>query len=91
MQVVPTEYRYLSKEVLPTNQFSVNEYFVPMKPNDKSWPGTISSRIKVPLLHSMHYIDKVSFPLMIQLYTSCTISLLSLSQLKKKDAVFFIF
>ncbi|KAF3321642.1 endoplasmic reticulum-Golgi intermediate compartment protein 3 [Carex littledalei] len=39
IKVVPTEYRYLSKEVLPTNQFSVNEYFVPMKPNDRSWPA----------------------------------------------------
>jgi endoplasmic reticulum-Golgi intermediate compartment protein 3 len=49
VQVVPTEYRYLSKEVLPTNQFSVNEYFVPMKQNDKSWPGTIPSRVKLQL------------------------------------------
>ena len=38
-QVVPTEYRYLSKRVLPTNQFSVTEYFVPIKPTDRSWPG----------------------------------------------------
>jgi hypothetical protein len=39
MQVVPTEYRYLSKKVLPTNQFSVTEYFVPIRPTDRSWPG----------------------------------------------------
>ncbi|KAG8098410.1 hypothetical protein GUJ93_ZPchr0013g37271 [Zizania palustris] len=29
-KIVPTEYRYLSKQVLPTNQFSVTEYFVPI-------------------------------------------------------------
>lgn len=39
MQIVPTEYRYLSKEVLPTNQFSVTEYFSPMKEFDRTWPG----------------------------------------------------
>ncbi|KAJ3670014.1 hypothetical protein LUZ60_010338 [Juncus effusus] len=39
IKIVPTEYRYLSKEVLPTNQFSVNEYFMPMKQNDKTWPA----------------------------------------------------
>jgi len=39
VQVVPTEYRYLSKEVLPTNQFSVTEYFVPIRESDRAWPG----------------------------------------------------
>lgn len=39
MQIVPTEYRYLSKEVLPTNQFSVTEYYVPIRVTDRSWPG----------------------------------------------------
>lgn len=39
MQVVPTEYRYISKEVLPTNQFSVTEYFSPMNEYDRTWPG----------------------------------------------------
>jgi hypothetical protein len=39
MQVVPTEYRYLSKKVLPTNQFSVTEYFLPIRPTDGAWPG----------------------------------------------------
>lgn len=40
MQIVPTEYRYLSKQVLPTNQFSVTEYFVPKRATDRSaWPG----------------------------------------------------
>ena len=38
-QVVPTEYRYISKEVLPTNQFSVTEYFSPMNEFDRTWPG----------------------------------------------------
>ncbi|XP_074557529.1 uncharacterized protein LOC141813460 [Curcuma longa] len=39
IKIVPTEYRYLSKEVLPTNQFSVTEYFVPMRDFDRSWPA----------------------------------------------------
>ncbi|KAF8408768.1 hypothetical protein HHK36_004837 [Tetracentron sinense] len=39
IKIVPTEYRYLSKEVLPTNQFSVTEYFVPMNEFDRTWPA----------------------------------------------------
>jgi hypothetical protein len=39
IQVVPTEYKYLSKKVLPTNQFSVTEYFLPIRPTDRAWPG----------------------------------------------------
>lgn len=39
MQVVPTEYRYISKEVLPTNQFSVSEYYSPINQFDRIWPG----------------------------------------------------
>uniref|UniRef100_A0A453LZS1 Uncharacterized protein n=1 Tax=Aegilops tauschii subsp. strangulata TaxID=200361 RepID=A0A453LZS1_AEGTS len=27
--------------VLPTNQFSVTEYFVPIRPTDRSWPGRL--------------------------------------------------
>eukprot|EP00253_Pinus_taeda_P012246 PITA_12246 len=40
-KIVPTEYRYLSKEVLPKNQFSITEYFVAMKDSDWSWPGML--------------------------------------------------
>ncbi|KAI7732290.1 hypothetical protein M8C21_028003, partial [Ambrosia artemisiifolia] len=36
--IVPTEYKYISKEVLPTNQFSVTEYFSPMNEHDRRWP-----------------------------------------------------
>lgn len=39
IKIVPTEYKYLSKDVLPTNQFSVTEYFVPMKDSDRTWPA----------------------------------------------------
>lgn len=39
MKIVPTEYRYISKEVLPTNQFSVTEYFSPMNEFDRTWPA----------------------------------------------------
>lgn len=41
VQVVPTEYNYLSKEILPTNQFSVTEYFSPMHEFDRTWPGLL--------------------------------------------------
>ncbi|XP_057475872.1 uncharacterized protein LOC130763864 isoform X2 [Actinidia eriantha] len=37
IKIVPTEYRYLSKEVLPTNQFSVTEYY--STANDRTWPA----------------------------------------------------
>ncbi|XP_031396430.1 endoplasmic reticulum-Golgi intermediate compartment protein 3 [Punica granatum] len=39
IKIVPTEYRYISKEVLPTNQFSVTEYFSHMNEYDRSWPA----------------------------------------------------
>uniref|UniRef100_A0A803LRQ7 Endoplasmic reticulum-Golgi intermediate compartment protein 3 n=1 Tax=Chenopodium quinoa TaxID=63459 RepID=A0A803LRQ7_CHEQI len=39
IKIVPTEYRYTSKDVLPTNQFSVTEYFSPMKDFDRTWPA----------------------------------------------------
>ncbi|XP_076891038.1 uncharacterized protein LOC143542306 [Bidens hawaiensis] len=39
IKIVPTEYKYLSKEVLPTNQFSVTEYFSPMNEYDRTWPA----------------------------------------------------
>ncbi|KAJ8445681.1 hypothetical protein Cgig2_007157 [Carnegiea gigantea] len=41
IKIVPTEYRYISKEVLPTNQFSVTEYFSPMNEFDRTWPGML--------------------------------------------------
>ncbi|KAL5731624.1 hypothetical protein ACHQM5_004333 [Ranunculus cassubicifolius] len=39
IKIVPTEYKYISKDVLPTNQFSVTEYFVPMTEFDRTWPA----------------------------------------------------
>lgn len=36
---MPTEYHFLSGEVMPTNQFSVTEYYQKMKPTDRSYPG----------------------------------------------------
>nr|ACU19028.1 unknown [Glycine max] len=39
IKVVPTEYRYISKEVLPTNQFSVSEYYSPINQFDRTWPA----------------------------------------------------
>ncbi|KAG8369170.1 hypothetical protein BUALT_Bualt15G0123400 [Buddleja alternifolia] len=39
IKIVPTEYKYISKEVLPTNQFSVTEYFSPINEFDRTWPA----------------------------------------------------
>ncbi|XP_051126626.1 uncharacterized protein LOC127248367 [Andrographis paniculata] len=39
IKIVPTEYKYISKEVLPTNQFSVTEYFSPIDESGKAWPA----------------------------------------------------
>ncbi|KAL9252056.1 Endoplasmic reticulum-Golgi intermediate compartment protein 3-like protein [Drosera capensis] len=39
IKIVPTEYRYVLKEVLLTNQFSVTEYFSPMHEFDRAWPA----------------------------------------------------
>ena len=39
LQIVPTEYRYLSKDILTTNQYSVTEYYTPMNEFDRTWPG----------------------------------------------------
>ncbi|KAI7979838.1 Endoplasmic reticulum-Golgi intermediate compartment protein 3 [Camellia lanceoleosa] len=41
IKIVPTEYGYLSKEVLPTNQFSVTEYYSPINEYDRTWPGLV--------------------------------------------------
>lgn len=47
-QVVPTEYRYLSKDVLSTNQYSVTEYYTPMNEFDRTWPGW-SNKLSFPI------------------------------------------
>ncbi|XP_051150130.1 uncharacterized protein LOC127264676 [Andrographis paniculata] len=39
IKIVPTQYKYISKNVLPTNQFSVNEYFSPINEFDRAWPA----------------------------------------------------
>ncbi|KAL6642859.1 hypothetical protein ACP70R_021040 [Stipagrostis hirtigluma subsp. patula] len=67
IKVVPTEYRYLSKQVLPTNQFSVTEYFVPIKPTDRSWPAVyflydlspITVTIKEERRNFLHFITRL--------------------------------
>lgn len=42
-QIVPTEYHHLHGEIMPTNQFSVTEYFQRTKPSDQAYPGLFSS------------------------------------------------
>ncbi|KAL0815993.1 hypothetical protein Bca101_072437 [Brassica carinata] len=39
LQIVPTEYRYLSKDILTTNQYSLTEYYTPMNAFDRTWPA----------------------------------------------------
>ncbi|KAF9588950.1 hypothetical protein IFM89_017629 [Coptis chinensis] len=67
IKIVPTEYRYLSKEVLPTNQFSVTEYFVPMTEFDRTWPAVyflydlspITVTIKEEHRSFLHFITRL--------------------------------
>ncbi|PON36242.1 Endoplasmic reticulum vesicle transporter, C-terminal [Parasponia andersonii] len=67
IKIVPTEYRYIWKEVLPTNQFSVTEYFSPMKDYDKSWPAVyflydlspITVTIKEERRSFLHFITRL--------------------------------
>ncbi|CAK9229104.1 unnamed protein product [Sphagnum troendelagicum] len=39
LKIVPTEYQYLHGETLPTNQFSVTEFFQRAKPYDRAYPA----------------------------------------------------
>ncbi|XP_061344149.1 uncharacterized protein LOC133290102 [Gastrolobium bilobum] len=67
IKVVPTEYRYISKEVLPTNQFSVSEYFSPMIEFDRNWPAVyflydlspITVTIKEERRSFLHFITRL--------------------------------
>ncbi|KAJ8759752.1 hypothetical protein K2173_009853 [Erythroxylum novogranatense] len=67
IKIVPTEYRYLSKQVLPTNQFSVTEYLTPMTEFDRSWPAVyflydlspITVTIKEERRSFLHFITRL--------------------------------
>ncbi|XP_068654991.1 uncharacterized protein [Aristolochia californica] len=67
IKIVPTEYRYLSKKVLPTNQFSVTEYFMPMRESDRTWPAVyflydlspITVTIKEERRSFLHFITRL--------------------------------
>jgi len=60
IQVVPTEYKYLSKKVLPTNQFSVTEYFLPIRPTDRAWPGKLSPSLPCRAWY-LHLFSKLNY------------------------------
>ncbi|XP_017615227.1 uncharacterized protein LOC108460295 isoform X3 [Gossypium arboreum] len=68
IKIVPTEYRYISKEVLPTNQFSVSEYFSPMNEFDRTWPAVyflydlspITVTIKEERRSFLHFTTRLS-------------------------------
>ncbi|XP_010923701.1 uncharacterized protein [Elaeis guineensis] len=67
IKIVPTEYRYLSKTVLPTNQFSVTEYFIPLREIERSWPAVyflydlspITVTIKEERRSFLHFITRL--------------------------------
>ncbi|GMI67734.1 hypothetical protein like AT3G22290 [Hibiscus trionum] len=67
IKIVPTEYRYISKDVLPTNQFSVSEYFSRMHKFDKTWPAVyflydlspITVTIKEERRSFLHFITRL--------------------------------
>ncbi|GKV15251.1 hypothetical protein SLEP1_g26048 [Rubroshorea leprosula] len=67
IKIVPTEYRYISKEVLPTNQFSVTEYFSPMNEFHRTWPAVyflydlspITVTIKEERRSFLHFITRL--------------------------------
>lgn len=68
IKIVPTEYRYISKEVLPTNQFSVTEYFSPITSQfDRTWPAVyflydlspITVTIKEERRSFLHFITRL--------------------------------
>ncbi|KAK9284112.1 hypothetical protein L1049_023279 [Liquidambar formosana] len=67
IKIVPTEYKYISKEVLPTNQFSVTEYFSPMNEFDRTWPAVyflydlspITVTIKEERRSFLHFITRL--------------------------------
>ncbi|KAI4295070.1 hypothetical protein MLD38_021548 [Melastoma candidum] len=67
IKIVPTEYRYISREVLPTNQFSVTEYFTPMTEFDRNWPAVyflydlspITVTIKEERRSFLHFITRL--------------------------------
>ncbi|KAH9602464.1 hypothetical protein KSS87_005495 [Heliosperma pusillum] len=68
IKIVPTEYKYISKDVLPTNQFSVTEYFSPMKEFDRSWPAVyflydlspITVTIREERRSFLHFLTRLS-------------------------------
>ncbi|GAB2242841.1 hypothetical protein Droror1_Dr00019616 [Drosera rotundifolia] len=67
IKIVPTEYRYISKEVLPTNQFSVTEYFSPMHEFHRAQPAVyflydlspITVTIKEERRSFLHFITRL--------------------------------
>jgi hypothetical protein len=67
IKVVPTEYKYLSKEVIATNQFSVTEYFSPIDEYSRAWPAVyflydlspITVTIKEERRRFLHFITRL--------------------------------
>lgn len=67
LKIVPTEYRYLKGDTMNTNQFSVTEYFTPLKNYDRNWPAVyflydlspIIVTIKEERRNFTHFITRV--------------------------------
>ncbi|KAH7433939.1 hypothetical protein KP509_07G093800 [Ceratopteris richardii] len=67
LKIVPTEYKYLKGEAMKTNQFSVTEYFTPLKGHEHNWPAVyfvydlspISVTIKEERRSFTHFITRL--------------------------------
>lgn len=67
VKIVPTEYHFLGGSVMPSNQFSVTEYFMSSKVYDRSWPAVfffydispIRVTIREERRHFGHFITRI--------------------------------
>ncbi|CAM6110784.1 unnamed protein product [Calypogeia fissa] len=67
IKIVPTEYRFLNGMVMPSNQFSVTEYFMSSKAYDRNWPAVffvydlspISVTIREERHHFGHFLTRI--------------------------------
>ncbi|KAL3701958.1 hypothetical protein R1sor_019980 [Riccia sorocarpa] len=67
LKIVPTEYSYLSGGQLPTNQFSVTEYFMSAKAYEQNWPAVyfvydlspIAVKVREERRHLGHFFTRI--------------------------------
>ncbi|KAG6549620.1 hypothetical protein Mapa_008598 [Marchantia paleacea] len=67
LKIVPTEYSYLNGIVMPTNQFSVTEYFMSAKVYERNWPAVyfvydlspIAVNVREERRHIGHFFTRI--------------------------------